>query len=139
MFFKRKMNKQRKEKGYCDQDLYDISNWFLTIVPNMLTEFNENRHGYPGNLTDREWTKIVNQIIYYLEKQMKILVLEKMKLMKLQTSIWILNFLNIYWDLEVFQQRMYLLKTAMNGTKKMKEVGISSEFVNLIDIENISN
>lgn len=68
MFFKRKMNKQRKEKGYCDQDLNDISYWFLTVVPNMLTEFNENRHGYPSNLEDREWTKIINQMIYYFRE-----------------------------------------------------------------------
>lgn len=47
--FKNKMlyRKQRAKKGYCDEDLYSIFNWFIKIFPKMLGEFAECTFGYP--------------------------------------------------------------------------------------------
>ena len=40
---------QRASKGYCDNDLWDLSNYYLDILYNSLNEL-ANRHvGYPGN------------------------------------------------------------------------------------------
>lgn len=33
-----KYSYQRITKGYCDKDLCDISEWFLKLMPDMLTE-----------------------------------------------------------------------------------------------------
>lgn len=40
---------QRAKKGYCDEDLYSIHDWFIDIFPKMLGEFAECTYGYPCN------------------------------------------------------------------------------------------
>ena len=44
--------KQRACKGYSDYDLWDIDNWFLTVIPDMLTEFNEKTMATPKCIID---------------------------------------------------------------------------------------
>ena len=56
---------QRANKGYCERDLFDIDHWFTKIFPQMLLEFNQTRHGYPSNLTDEEWGKILEDMAHY--------------------------------------------------------------------------
>lgn len=83
---------QRIKRGYCDADLWEIDGWFLTVVPDMLKQFSKTRKGYPeilrrkyyeknnntlnityekficdcgekaGEVCDREWTEILNQM-----------------------------------------------------------------------------
>ncbi len=67
-----KWSHQRIHKGYCDRDVYCFSYWFEELVPDMLKELNENRHGFfpidenrkvihlKGNITD-EQEKIYNE------------------------------------------------------------------------------
>ncbi len=50
---------QRATKGYCYRDLWNIDDWFLQIMPQMLVEHNKNRHGYPNGLTDEQWNDII--------------------------------------------------------------------------------
>jgi len=59
---------ERAKKGYCDRDLWDIRDWFTTIMPKMIDDFEVSRHGYPGNITDEEWTEILKQISYYFRE-----------------------------------------------------------------------
>ena len=40
---------QKAKKGYCDEDLYSIYDWFMDIFPKMLNEFIECTCGYPIN------------------------------------------------------------------------------------------
>lgn len=42
-----KWSHQRIWKGYCDNDLLSIDYWFIKIMPKMLKEFKETRHGSP--------------------------------------------------------------------------------------------
>ncbi len=42
-----KWSHQRIWKGYCDYDLFSIDDWFMKIMPRMLKEFKETRHGSP--------------------------------------------------------------------------------------------
>lgn len=70
---------QRITKGYCDKDLWNIDGWFMDIMPNMLQQFKEKRHGSPGALgTDyvnadgilcndtchQEWDEILDKMIF---------------------------------------------------------------------------
>lgn len=48
---------QRATKGYCDYDLFSISDWFLEVFPNMLKEFSEGTHSYPYDMEEKEWGK----------------------------------------------------------------------------------
>ena len=38
---------QRIWKGYCDHDLFSIDYWFMKLMPRMLKDFKETRHGSP--------------------------------------------------------------------------------------------
>ena len=61
---------QRARYGYCDIDLWNIDSWFLGIIPRMLEEHRDTRHGSPVvDGTDEktchdEWTKILNRMIF---------------------------------------------------------------------------
>ncbi len=70
---------QRIRKGYCYKDLWDIGDWFLKLMPDMLQEYKENRSGSPGCLGEdytnaegilcndtchKEWDKILEQMIF---------------------------------------------------------------------------
>lgn len=66
-WFDFKMKCQRFKKGYADIDVWNLSYWFETTVPKMLAELNKTRHGYPADLTDKKWEKILTQMIKYFE------------------------------------------------------------------------
>ncbi len=74
-----KYSLQRITKGYCDKDLWDISDWFLKLMPDMLTEYKKTRHGSPGILgknyknekellvndeCHHEWDRILSKMIF---------------------------------------------------------------------------
>lgn len=48
---------QRATKGYCDYDLFSISDWFLEMFPNMLKEFSDGTYSYPYDMEEKEWGK----------------------------------------------------------------------------------
>lgn len=47
-----KFTMQRATKGYCDEDLFSIYDWFMKIFPKMLSEFAECTCGYHGNIEE---------------------------------------------------------------------------------------
>lgn len=70
---------QRIRKGYCDRDLFDIGDWFLSLTPEMLAQFKKQRHGSPGCLGEnytneqgilvndtchQEWDEILDRMIF---------------------------------------------------------------------------
>ncbi len=70
---------QRVTKGYCDKDLWNIDFWFMKIMPRMLQQFKETKHGSPSilgeNDTDTDgmvkndtcheaWDKILDEMIF---------------------------------------------------------------------------
>lgn len=38
----------RIRKGYCVKDLWEIGTWFLSIMPEMLEDFNRRKNSYPN-------------------------------------------------------------------------------------------
>ena len=64
---------QRVRYGYCERDLWSIDAWFLDVMPRMLEEYRDTRHGSPLiNENDRDndevikktWDEIVNRMIF---------------------------------------------------------------------------
>ncbi|MBQ7170104.1 MAG: hypothetical protein IJR63_09425 [Synergistaceae bacterium] len=61
---------QRARFGYCCRDLWNIDAWFLDVMPRMLEEYRDTRHGSP--VTDgtteetchEKWTKILDRMIF---------------------------------------------------------------------------
>ena len=41
---------QRITKGYCDKDLWNIDYWFMNLMPDMLQQFKDTKHGSPSCL-----------------------------------------------------------------------------------------
>lgn len=71
--------RQRISRGYCDEDLFSIQDWFLSVVPAMLQQYKDTRHGSPGvlgeNYTNKdgiavndtchaEWDAILEKMIF---------------------------------------------------------------------------
>lgn len=57
LFSKIKYAFQRMKKGYCDEDVWDIDDWFLNIMPNMLCELKENKRGVPTAFCEEIYRK----------------------------------------------------------------------------------
>lgn len=56
---------QRITRGFAYRDLFSIDNWFLDIFPEMLKEFRENLHSFPGNSefpTFESWTAYIEEM-----------------------------------------------------------------------------
>lgn len=54
--------------GYDDSDTGNIDNWFLDIVPNMLQRLRDSHWGHPCNMTEEEWEKILDDMIFYFKE-----------------------------------------------------------------------
>ena len=61
---------QRAKYGYCYRDLWNIDAWFLDIMPRMLEEHRDTRHGSPlteGTTEEtchEKWTEILDRMIF---------------------------------------------------------------------------
>lgn len=57
---------QRVTRGFAYRDLFSIDSWFLDIIPEMLKEFRENLHSYPG---DNEFPTFESWVTYLEEME----------------------------------------------------------------------
>ena len=70
--------RQRISRGYCDDDLFSIYDWFFAVVPDMLEQYKNHRRGSPGVLGENytnekgilvndtchaEWDEILTEMI----------------------------------------------------------------------------
>lgn len=53
--------------GYATSDLWSLDWYLLTWLPSALRHFNENRVGYPGGMTDKEWSTILEKMADKIE------------------------------------------------------------------------
>ena len=52
VLMKWKWSRERSKKGYCEYDLYSISNWFMRVVPEMIEEARAKKLGIPSVLIE---------------------------------------------------------------------------------------
>ena len=70
---------QRITRGYCDKDLWNIDYWFMNLMPDMLQQFKDTKHGSPSCLGTEyvdehgiscndechsEWDRILDNMIF---------------------------------------------------------------------------
>lgn len=61
---------QRIKRGWCDSDVFSIDNWFESVIVDMLKQLKETKHGYPCNMTEEQWDKELDRMIYcFIEMQ----------------------------------------------------------------------
>ena len=54
---------QRGNRGYSDDDIFDMSCWFIEVIVPMLKQLKETKHGYPCNMTEEEWDNQLDKMI----------------------------------------------------------------------------
>lgn len=64
---------QRATRGYADYDVWAIDDWFMAIMPNMLTDLKEKSVGTPyfGHGVEEDskiWDSILDKMIYLLKE-----------------------------------------------------------------------
>jgi hypothetical protein len=61
--------KEKMKKTYCASDLYNMDSTISKmLLPKMLEQFRKNTHGYPCNLTEKEWDKILLKLIWFFNE-----------------------------------------------------------------------
>ncbi len=55
--------KQRRNRGFDDTELWCLSNTLARIIVDRLKAFVEHGHGYPSSLTSKEWDRILQKMI----------------------------------------------------------------------------
>jgi hypothetical protein len=60
-------SKQRKKLGFDDRKLWSLDHTIAEFVLPRLIRFREVKCGYPGNLTEKKWNKILDQMIYSMK------------------------------------------------------------------------
>ena len=75
---------QRVKYGYCDKDVWNIDDWFLSIVPNMLEDLRTTSHWDPetqlepdaGEISSKEspqkWNDILSEMEYLLRESSEV-------------------------------------------------------------------
>lgn len=54
---------QRGKRGYSDCDIFDVSDWFIQVIVPMLKQLKETKHGYPWDMTEKEWDNQLDKMI----------------------------------------------------------------------------
>jgi hypothetical protein len=61
--FNVRMGWQRLTRGYDDSMVWGFCDVFPDMMVKILTQLEEKRWGHPSGLTDKQWSKILNQMI----------------------------------------------------------------------------
>lgn len=61
-FRKIKWSYQRIKYGYCDRDIWSLDYTLANYIAATVTCLEEKRAGYPGKITDEEWSQILKSI-----------------------------------------------------------------------------
>lgn len=58
---------QRFRRGYAYSDVWDMDHWFVATVKPMLEYMLKTHNSYPGEITDAEWSAILQEMIQCLK------------------------------------------------------------------------
>lgn len=59
---------QRATKGYCKADVWDLSNYWQSLMIDSLKDFEVSTNGYPANMSDEQWHRILHLVLYNLQE-----------------------------------------------------------------------
>ena len=71
--YERKYAWQRSWRGYDDSMVFDMNDTFIELYREILKDFKENLHGYPGTMTEEEWNDILDEMIGSLDRMYYVL------------------------------------------------------------------
>lgn len=112
---------QRCIRGYCDFDIYSIDFWFRDIMPHMLVQLRDTRHGSPmlegfdEKTTHEEWTKILDRMIFLFNEASEETCTKKNPMKQ--------NMKKYFWNLKrsmACSVKNYRQKKSLNNAKKVQ-------------------
>ena len=59
---------QRAWRGYDDSMVFNLDYGFVELYREILKDFKENLHGYPGTMTEEEWDDVLDEMIGNLDR-----------------------------------------------------------------------
>ena len=71
------LRKELKKNGFDRSETWGLDYTIARFVLPRLKYFSENLHGYPGNLTEKKWNKILKKMIYAFENMLDDEILDK--------------------------------------------------------------
>ena len=63
---------QRGIRGWADSDVWSVDWYICKIMPPMLKRLKKIKHGYPCDMTEKQWDSIISDMIYMFEIASKI-------------------------------------------------------------------
>lgn len=64
---------QRVWRGYDDSMVFNLDYGFVELYREILKDFKENLHGYPGTMTEEEWNDVLDEMIGNLDRMYYVL------------------------------------------------------------------
>jgi hypothetical protein len=64
---------QRAWRGYDNSMVFDMNDTFIELYREILKDFKENLHGYPGTMTEEEWNDMLDEMIGSLDRMYYVL------------------------------------------------------------------
>lgn len=92
---------QKLFRGWSDPELWDLGNTITRFALPRLKAFKENcKHSYPASVkSEKEWYKIINEMIWGLEKTLADVPLKKKELNRMETAMALVGkYLFTMWD-----------------------------------------
>lgn len=53
---------QRVTRGWADSDTWNLDDWLCEVLPPAIEHLKAHTHGYPCELTEEEWGKILSEV-----------------------------------------------------------------------------
>jgi len=63
---------QRADKGWAKRDTWNFDNYLSKVIKDGLRYLKKTMHGYPSNLTEKQWNKVLDNIIWTFDIANKI-------------------------------------------------------------------
>ena len=93
---------QRLIRGWDDAETWNIDSTVATFILPRLKRFAQLRIGHPSEISDAQWTKIIDQIIWsmeYISNENHYIITDKKDCKKLQDGLNLFGkwFLYLWW------------------------------------------
>ena len=106
-YWKIKYGFQRMFKDYDNLDIFNTFDKFIERYTKILTRLKNCHHGYPGDLTEEEWTDILNDMLYHLKYMDEITVSSELE--KDVPDDWMVDAKIVYEIMEKHKEEFFKL------------------------------
>lgn len=63
---------QRAKMGVCDADLWNLDDYFLNVIINSLTAYQQRKNGYPPYMSQEQWNGFIDNLIARFRRALRL-------------------------------------------------------------------